>query len=76
MSIAIFIITSVLLAWMIFYRFYRTKLEAACNRIQSKGWRKTVKTLLDVSYIISFIIVAVGYIVQVVNLFSKKDGSS
>ncbi len=72
MDIAIFIILSILLVWMIFYRFYSAKLDAACNRIKSVRLRNMVKILLKVTYVISVIVVVVVYVFKIVSLFSNK----
>lgn len=72
MDIWIFVILSILLVWIIFYRYCHEAWNAAADRIKSKRLRTTAKVFLKVSYVVSIIAVVAGYIFQIVSLFSKK----
>jgi ABC-type sulfate transport system permease component len=73
MDIWIFVILSILLVWIIFYRYCHEEWNAAADRIKSKRLRTAVKVFLKVSYVVSIIAVVAGYVYQIVSLFSKKE---
>jgi hypothetical protein len=70
------IILGVLLAWIIFYSFYKDQWNAAADRIQSKSRRRAVKIFLKVSYVVSTIAIIAGWIWQIVSLFSNKNNKA
>lgn len=76
MDIWIVVILSVLIVWIVFYLYYKTKWNAAADRIKSKGLRNAVKIFLKVSYVVSIIAVIAGYIFQIVSLFSNKNNKA
>jgi ABC-type sulfate transport system permease component len=76
MDIWIFVILSVLLIWIIFYKFYAAKWKAASDRIKSKPLRNAVKVFLKLSYVVSFVAIVLGWVFSIVSVFSNKGNKS
>jgi hypothetical protein len=76
MNIWLAVILSILLVWIIFYRYCHEEWKAAAGRIKSKKLRTMVKVFLKVSYVVSIIATVAIYIFQIVRLFSRKEGNA
>ncbi len=74
MAIWGFIIPAVLIIWIILYQIFSEQWKASADKIKSKGLRNTVKIFLKLSYVVSIIVVVLGWVWRIASLFSNKSG--
>ena len=66
----------VFLAWLLIYRLFDKKIEAACERIRSTSLRKVVKGFLKVTYVLSVVAVVLIYAYRIFTMFSNKENKA
>jgi di/tricarboxylate transporter len=76
MTTAIIVIFLAFLAWLIIYRIFEKKFEAAADKIKSPKRRNAMKLFLKITYVFSVLVVVVIWVFKVINMFKSNNTGS